>query len=385
MIISRQSNRNLGGWWWTVDRLSIAALCFLCMVSAILVATASPAVAERIGVDSMFFVRKQLYYLGFSICVMFMVSMLPPQTLKWMSVLGLCLCAALLVVTLIYGMEIKGARRWVTIMGLSLQVSEFVKPFFAVCTAWILSTILKHPRFPSFTIAALLYLGFCALIILQPDFGMVITLSIIWGGQLFLAGLPVMWIVVILFVGVMAMSSAYIFLPHVAHRIDSFIDPTGHDNYQVNRSLDAFIHGGFFGKGPGEGVVKQVLPDSHADFIFAVLGEELGMVSCFIVISVFAFIVGRGFMRVARETDLFMMLAASGLLIQFGIQAIINIGVTLHLLPTKGMTLPFISYGGSSMLAIAVGMGMMLACTRKRYGYHKFSHLLHKAYHLKGS
>lgn len=382
-MLGRKNNSHIGSWWWTVDRLSITALLFLCMVSAILVTSASPAVAERIGADAMFFVRKQLYYLAFSIVVMLVVSMFSSRMIKWLSVSGLVMCAILLVITLKSGMEIKGARRWVTLAGLSLQASEFVKPFFAVCTAWILSNILKHPNFPSFTFASLLYLSFCTLIILQPDLGMVVTLSVIWGGQLFLAGLPVLWIATIIFCGVLGLAGAYVFLPHVTHRINSFIDPSGHDNYQVNRSLDAFIHGGFFGKGPGEGVVKQVLPDSHADFIFAVLGEELGMVSCFLVIVVFATIVGRGFIRVARETDLFMLLAASGLLIQFGIQAIINMGVTLHLLPTKGMTLPFISYGGSSMLAIAIGMGMMLACTRKRFGYHKFSHLLHKAHFVK--
>ena len=206
------------------------------------------------------------------------------------------------------------------------------------------------------------------LLILQPDFGMTVTVSVVWATQLFLAGLPLLWIAVAAFMGVLGLISAYMFLPHVAKRINNFLDPSQGDNYQVERSIEAFQNGGIIGVGPGEGTVKQVLPDSHTDFIFAVVGEEFGALIALMVIGLFAIVVLRGFLRVRHEPDLFIVYATVGLLMQFGVQAVINMGVSLHLFPTKGMTLPFVSYGGSSMLAIALAMGMVLALTRRRYG-----------------
>ena len=216
--------------------------------------------------------------------------------------------------------------------------------------------------------ALALYGVVVTLLILQPDFGMVVTVTGMFGVQFFLAGMPMVLVIAMLVFGMVGAVAAYQFLPHVTARIDRFLDPASGDNYQVAKSLDAFQQGGWFGRGPGEGVVKQHIPDSHTDFIFAVAGEEFGVLFCLLVIGIFGFIVVRGYSRLWQESDRFTLLAVAGLLAQFGIQAIVNMGVAVNLLPAKGMTLPFLSYGGSSLVAMAIGMGMMLALTRKKYG-----------------
>ena len=238
----------------------------------------------------------------------------------------------------------------------------------------------SHPSYPSFMTSSILYIIIVGLIALQPDLGMAITISAVWGGQMFLAGLSIVWIAFLAIGGVVGLLAAYTFLPHVTVRVNSFLDPATNDNYQIRKSIEAFNNGGIFGTGPGEGVVKQHLPDSHTDFIFAVVGEELGMIVCILVIALFSFIVIRGLTRVSKMGDLFSILAASGLLIQLGFQAIVNMGVTLHLLPTKGMTLPFVSYGGSSILAVSLTMGIILALTRKRYGVRSRQHFVEVSY-----
>jgi cell division protein FtsW len=189
-----------------------------------------------------------------------------------------------------------------------------------------------------------------------------------WFTQFFLAGLSLMWVALLLLGGVSGLGVAYLLLPHVASRIDRFIDPASGDSYQVDRSMEAFMHGGLWGRGPGEGTVKLFLPDAHADFVFAVAGEELGLLVCLLIVALFAFIVLRGFTRLLQDVNLYVVLAGTGLLVQFGLQALVNMASALHLIPTKGMTLPFISYGGSSLLALGLGMGMTLALTRRRFG-----------------
>ena len=208
---------------------------------------------------------------------------------------------------------------------------------------------------------------------MQPDFGTTIMVTLVWGTQLFIAGLSFVWILFgIIFIGSLG-GLAYLFLPHVTKRVDMFINPEyGTENYQVNKSLEAFINGGLYGSGPGEGIIKQNIPDSHTDFIFAVAGEELGLIVCSIIILVYALIVIRSFINVKRENDIFAMLSVAGIITQFGLQSIINIGVNLNLFPTKGMTLPFISYGGSSTISISIGIGIMLAFTKKKFGYYNY-------------
>ena len=217
-------------------------------------------------------------------------------------------------------------------------------------------------------ISIALFVALVAMLFRQPDLGMAVVVAVVWFAQFFMAGLRLYWAAAGTLVGLAGFVGAYVWLPHVASRINRFLDPAAGDSYQVNRSIEAFANGGLWGRGPGEGTVKDVLPDAHADFVFAVAGEEFGLVVCVIIVGVFAFIVLRGFSRLLQEGNLFVLLSATGLLIQFGLQAVINMASSLHLIPTKGMTLPFLSYGGSSMLALALGMGMMLALTRRRLG-----------------
>jgi cell division protein FtsW len=283
-------------------------------------------------------------------------------------VIGFGISLALLALTFVIGVEIKGARRWINFPGLSLQPSEFIKPTFAVVAAWLFSEQKLRPRFPGNLICLALFLLILALLIKQPDIGMAAVVAAVWFAQFFMAGMRLYWVAAGALAGLGGLVGAYMYLPHVRVRVDHFLDPSTGDSYQVNRSIEAFANGGLWGRGPGEGTVKDVLPDAHADFVFAVAGEEFGVVVCLAIVALFAFIVLRGFSRMSQEGSLFVLLAATGLLVQFGLQAAINMASSLHLIPTKGMTLPFLSYGGSSMLALGLGMGMMLALTRRRLG-----------------
>jgi cell division protein FtsW len=327
---------------------------------------ASPAVAERIGYDGGHFIRRYLALLPFTLALMWIVSLQTPRTVRRIAVAVFAVGIVLLALTLVVGAEIKGARRWINLPLLSLQPSEFVKPCFAVITAWLLSEQKLRRGFPGHLIALVLLLAIVSILIAQPDIGMAAVVVAVWFGQLYMAGLRLYWVALFGMGGVGALAGAYTFLPHVRVRVDHFLDPAAGDSYQVNRSLEAFANGGLWGRGPGEGTIKYVLPDAHADFVFAVAGEEFGLVVCLVVVALFAFVVVRGFSRLSQEGSLFVLLSATGLLIQFGLQAVINMASTLHMMPTKGMTLPFLSYGGSSMLALGLGMGMLLALTRRR-------------------
>jgi cell division protein FtsW len=289
-------------------------------------------------------------------------------TIRRIAIIGFGLSLALLALTFFVGMEIKGARRWINLPGLSLQPSEFVKPTFAVVTAWLFSEQKLRRGFPGNVICTVLFLAIIIMLIKQPDIGMAAVVTAVWFAQFFMAGLRLYWVIAGALAGIAGLVCAYTYLPHVRVRVDHFLDPSAGDSYQVDRSIEAFSNGGLWGRGPGEGTVKDVLPDAHADFVFAVAGEEFGVVVCLAIVALFAFIVLRGFSRMSQEGSLFVLLAATGLLVQFGLQAAINMASSLHLIPTKGMTLPFLSYGGSSLLALGLGMGMMLALTRRRLG-----------------
>ncbi|HXP31038.1 MAG TPA: putative peptidoglycan glycosyltransferase FtsW [Stellaceae bacterium] len=367
MSFARTDQSIVAQWWWTVDRWTLLALAALIGFGSLLVMAASPAVAERIGTDSLHFVRHYFTVLPVTVLVMFVVSLQSPRTIRRIALAGFLVAFALLAYTLIGGVEIKGARRWIELPGLSLQPSEFVKPTFAVVAAWLFAQYRLNPGFPGNWIALALYALVVGILVKQPDLGMAAVVSAVLFTQYFLAGLRLVWVAAGLAAGVLGLVGAYFALPHVESRIDRFFDPASGDSYQVDRSMEAFANGGIWGRGPGEGTVKASLPDAHADFVFAVAGEELGMAVCLVIIALFAFVVLRGFARLLQEGNLFVVLAATGLLVQFGLQAIINMASTLHLMPTKGMTLPFISYGGSSLLALGLGMGMALALTRRRY------------------
>lgn len=371
MRFDRTNMSVMGRWWWTIDRPTWFALMLLMCLGAVIVTAASPPVAERIGLDPFYFVSRQHVFLILSMVLMFGVSLLAPDDVRRTAVCVFLASVLLMVLLPVIGSENKGATRWVHIAGMSLQPSEFLKPAFAVVIAWIFSQGAQHRHFPSYRIALSMYALVVFLLIIQPDFGMTVAISGMFALQFFLAGVPFFWVLGMLGVGVLGAFMAYQFLPHVTARIDRFLDPSSGDNYQVEKSLEAFKNGGWFGRGPGEGEVKRLIPDSHTDFVFSVAGEEYGVIICLLIIGLFAFVVIRGYLRLLMEQDLFVVLAVAGLLAQFGMQAIINMGVAVNMLPAKGMTLPFLSYGGSSLLAMALGMGMLLALTRKRYGQYK--------------
>ena len=368
MMFARIDQRPVARWWWTIDRWSLGALVLLITFGAVLSMAASPAVAERLGYAPLHFVERQMVMAPLAFAIMFGVSLLPPRMIRRVAFIGFAISVALLLLTFVVGVEIKGARRWIDLPGLSVQPSEFVKPTFTVLAAWLFAEQKERPGFPGNAISIALFLGLIAMLVKQPDIGMAVVVALVWFAQFFMAGLRLYWAAVGTLAGVGGLAGAYLWLPHVTSRVNRFLDPVAGENYQVNRSLEAFANGGLWGRGPGEGTVKDHLPDAHADFVFAVAGEEFGLIVCIVIVCVFAFVVLRGFSRLLQEGNLFVLLSATGLLIQFGLQAVINMASTLHLIPTKGMTLPFLSYGGSSMLALALGMGMMLALTRRRLG-----------------
>jgi cell division protein FtsW len=366
MMFARIDQRPVARWWWTVDRWTFGALLLLMGFGAVMSMAASPAVAERLGYAPLHFAERQLMTLPVALAIMFAVSLLPPRTVRRVAFVGFAIAFAMVALTFVIGAEIKGARRWINLPGLSIQPSEFIKPTFAIVAAWLFAEQKANPAVPGNLISIGLFLPLGAMLMKQPDLGMAVVVSAVWFAQFFMAGLRLYWAAAGAIAGVVGLAGAYMWLPHVTSRINRFLDPAAGDSYQVNRSLEAFANGGLWGRGPGEGRVKDVLPDAHADFVFAVAGEEFGLIICVLIVGVFAFIVLRGLSRLLQESNLFVLLAATGLLIQFGLQAAINMASAVHLIPTKGMTLPFLSYGGSSMLALALGMGMLLALTRRR-------------------
>ncbi|MEE8352110.1 MAG: putative peptidoglycan glycosyltransferase FtsW [Rhodospirillales bacterium] len=366
--IARTDTSLVTRWWWTVDRLTLAALAAIIATGAVLTLAASPAVAERIGFDTFHFARRQFLFLGLAVTVIFATSFLTDKWVRRLAVAIMGGAVVLMIATLFVGVEIKGASRWLVVAGYSLQPSEFVKPGFAVVAAWMLTEKRLDDQFPGHAIATGLFLLVAALLLLQPDVGMAMVVAAVWSVQFFVAGLPLLLVIGLGFLFLGASVGAYFSFGHVQARVDRFLDPAGGESYQVSRALEAFKNGGWAGRGPGEGRVKEVLPDAHADFIFAVAGEEFGLILCLVLVALFAFVVLRGFSRVLKDNDLFQLLAVTGLLVQFAVQTIVNMASNINLMPPKGMTLPFISYGGSSTLALALGMGMVLALTRERPG-----------------
>ena len=364
-------NNFINRWWKVIDQQTIIAMVILLAFSLMLVTTASPAVANRIGLTDNYFSSRHVVFLALAVIIILTFSLLDKKWIRRLAIFGFLGSLLMLVLVKFYGFEVKGATRWINIGGFSYQPSEFMKPFFAVVTGWILS-LHYYEEFPSFKVCFMLFISVAALLIIQPDFGMLVMVSAVFGIQLFVAGLPIIWLFIAIFASVFGSIGAYLLLPHVASRINRFLDPVNSENYQITRSLEAFESGGLYGKGPGEGSVKQFLPDSHTDFIFAVAGEEFGAIICLMIIITFAYIVIRILINLLHEDDKFIQIAAIGIISQFGLQAVINMGVSLNLLPTKGMTLPFISYGGSSTLAISIGMGMLLGLTKRKASLVKY-------------
>lgn len=364
-MISRAQRTPLSEWWWTVDRMLVGAILTLMLIGIVLLLAASPPVAIRLGIDPFHFVHKQALFLIPAVVVMLGTSMLSPRQVRRLALVVFFVSLVLVVATLAIGPEIKGARRWLTLFGISIQPSEFMKPAFVVLAAWAFSESGRRPEMPA-TMLAFAMLGVVIpLLIMQPDFGQTVLLAATWGALFFLAGLRWIWTVGfsgVAFAGVFAASKL---IPHVKSRIDRFFDRSG-DTFQIDTSVESFMRGGWFGKGPGEGTVKRILPDGHTDFIYAVAGEEFGLILCLIILALFSFIVVRALRHAMREQDPFTRLAISGIAILFGLQSSIAMAVSLYLMPSKGMTLPFVSYGGSSLISLALGMGMLIALTRRR-------------------
>ena len=365
-MVSRANRTQFAEWWWTIDKYLLGAVIVLMLGGIVLSLAGSPPVAERLGYDSFHFVKRHVGFFFPALAVMIATSFLTPKHARRVALVVLVIAMVLMLATLFAGFEVKGARRWINLVGLSLQPSEFMKPAFVVIVAWLFAENRTRTDIPGNVFATILLAIAVALLVAEPDFGQTMLIVIAWGALFFLAGMSWIWIAGLAALSVGGAVMAYLTFPHVAARIDRFITPASGDTFQVDRALDSILRGGWFGQGPGEGMVKRVLPDAHTDFIFAVAAEEFGIVLCLALVLVFALIVFRGLSRSARSEDPFIRLASAGLVILFGVQSVINMAVNLNLMPAKGMTLPFISYGGSSMIAVAFGMGLLLAFTRRR-------------------
>jgi cell division protein FtsW len=365
-MLSREQRNPLSDWWWTVDRLQLAAIFALILAGIILSLAASPPVATRIGLDSFHFFNRHVMFLLPSFIVLIGVSFLSPQHIRRTALIVFALSIALIVATLLFGPEVKGSRRWITLIGVNIQASESAKPAFVVLAAWLFAESARRPEMPATSMALVLLLMLVSLLVMEPDFGQTMLILMVWGALFFIAGMRMIWVLGLAGTAGAGLFGAYLFVPHVAARIKRFVNPASGDTFQVDTAMEAFGNGGWFGLGPGEGIAKRSLPDSHTDFVFAVAAEEFGIILCLVLLALFAFVVIRALSRAYATEDMFARFAASGLAILFGVQAAINMSVNLQLIPAKGMTLPFISYGGSSMVSLAYGVGMMLALTRQR-------------------
>lgn len=364
-MVSRAERGPVAEWFWTIDRTFLIAFVFLMGLGFMLSFAASPSVAERIGLENFYFVKRHAFYLLPTLAVMIGISFLSPRQIRRAALLIFAGSLVLMLLALFVGVEVKGSRRWIGLAGITVQPSEFMKPAFVIICAWLFSERARQPEIPGNLFAIILFGMVAALLLAQPDLGQTILVSAIWGGMFFMAGMPWFWIIFLGGLGICGFAAAYFVFPHVEGRVDRFLTGEG-DTYQVDTAREAIVRGDWFGQGPGEGTIKRILPDSHTDFIFAVAAEEFGILFCMALVAVFAFIVLRGLSHAGREKDDFMRLAISGLVLLIGLQSMINIGVNLQLMPAKGMTLPLISYGGSSMLAVAIATGFLLALTRRR-------------------
>lgn len=366
MKFSRADRSRLAEWWFTVDHVLLSAILVVVAAGLVLSLAASPAVALKKGFHAYYFVERHVAFSAAGLLIILAVSLVDPVAVRRLAVLVLAAAMAGLVAVYFLGEEINGARRWLTLEGHSVQPSEFAKPAFVVVSAWLLAEARRRPDMPALSLAFLLYALFAALLVVQPDVGQTLLVTAVWVAMLFVSGAAVKGAALALAAGAAGLYGAYLYFPHVAARIDRFLNPPSGDFSQGERAIRSFVEGGFLGRGPGEGTIKTSLPDAHTDYIFAVVAEEYGALACLALLALFAFVVLRALRHAEREPDPATRLAVVGLSLMFGFQALINMGVNVGLLPAKGMTLPFLSAGGSSMLAISLTLGMLLALTRRR-------------------
>ncbi len=358
-------------WLKTTDLLNFSLIIFLIILGMLFVTTASPSIAIKKGLSEFYFIKKHYIFIFFTLFLIFIFSFLSNKGLVYLSFFGLFVCLILLILTLFQNQINNGASRWVSVLGYSLQPSEISKPFLVIVLSYFLSLgkkiNLKNISLSPKLVAFLIFLSICCLLILQPNFSMIAILLLVFLAQYYVAGLDFKWTMTIFISTAIFFLIAFIALPHVKNRIDNYLF-SEKSNYQVERSLKAFQTGGIFGKGISKGTIKKSIPDAHTDFIFPVIAEEYGSFACFTIILTIFSIFYRGIYRISKSESLFCIVSSSGLLALFVIQSLINISVSIRLIPTTGVTLPFISYGGSSLLSMGILMGMLLAVTKRKYG-----------------
>jgi cell division protein FtsW len=376
----RSDRSSVGVWWWTVDRWMLGVVALLICIGVLMSFAASPAAAARMNIgDPFHFAVRQCVFAAVSSVVLISVSMLDVKGVRRASFFIWLAAIAVMIALPFIGHNAKGATRWLEFGGFTFQPSEYMKPALIILVAWMFAEGQKGQGVPGVSIAFGLYAVSIGLLLIQPDVGQTVLITIAFGAAFWMAGVPMSWVMLLGATAVAGLSSTYFLFPHVQSRVDRFLSPDKADTHQVDRASEAIAAGGFFGRGPGEGVMKRHVPDLHTDFIYSVGAEEYGLIFSLLLVSLFAFVVVRGLYRAMKLSDPFEQVAAAGLFVLVGQQAIINVAVNLNLIPTKGMTLPFISYGGSSMIAMGLTMGLALALTRRRPGAYSPNEGLAKA------
>jgi cell division protein FtsW len=367
--LGRADRSPLGLWFWEIDRVLLILITVLISIGLVAVAAASPSAAHRYSDAGTTFAPlhyfwRQIFWVAVSVPVMLFVSMLPQITARRFALAGAAFFTVMLAAVPLIGVEKNGATRWIGVGISQFQPSEFLKPLFVVAIAWLLSLRQHDKSLPVIPLTGALVGMIAILLMKQPDFGQTIVFGTMWMALLLLSGVSGRLIGGLVGAGFGGVVAAYFFYPVATTRINNFIYGDG-DTYQVDRAHETITGGGFFGTGPGGGVAKFRLPEAHTDYIYSVIGEEFGLIACLAIAVIYLAIVVRVFLKLLDEEDTFTMLAAAGLTTQIGVQALINMAVNLQLAPSKGMTLPLISYGGSSMIALAIGLGLLLAFTRR--------------------
>lgn len=366
--LSRLDDSPFARLWWSIDRPALGVLSLIIVIGGVVLMAAGPSAAARMpNVSEFQFPMRQLIFMGPTLLLMTAIAFLTPLQARRLGVVVFLGALALMVFLLLFGGEVNGAKRWLYLGGMSLQPSEFAKPGFVVAAAWMLAEGARDPKFPGGAIAIGLYGFFALLLLLQPDFGQWALITAVWAVMFFVAGWSWLWIGLLGVVGMGALTAGYYLSDHVAARVDGFFNPETNETYQVDRAIETIANGGLIGRGEAP-PVKTMLPDAHTDFIFAVAGEEFGFLLALLIIILFAVFTARIMAVAAGLKSVFAQCAATGLAAIIGFQAIINIGVSLRALPAKGMTLPFISYGGSSLLATGLTVGLIFALTRTHQG-----------------